>query len=80
MYLYESKYFFDRFGGGVEPADTFTAHHLFGFGDFIAAIRQGGIFAAGPALFADLMQSFGLNGESEQLAAVILGMFWQGAD
>ena len=59
--------FFDGFRCRREPADAFAAHQVFGFVDFVTAVFQRGVFAAGAALVADLREALGGDRQAEQL-------------
>ena len=62
------RYFLDRLGRRIQPADSLTTHHLFRFGNFVAAVGQRGVVAVGASFLADPVQALGLDGQAEQFA------------
>src|ERR1700754_738159 len=60
----------DRGVRRVEDRDVFPSHQPVGLFQFPAALLQRGVAAAGAALLADLRQAIGVDGQTEQPAAV----------
>ena len=59
----------DGLAGGVEYRDTKPLVHLPGVADVLLATIQRGIGAAGPALFANTLQTQWVDGQGEDAAA-----------
>ncbi len=62
--------FFNRLGGGGQPADARAAHHCFGFRNFHAAIFHARIFGVGPPFCANFSQSIGVDAQPEDFFSV----------
>ncbi len=66
---YGGRQFLDRFAGGIEIGNALLPHQCLGFTHFEFAVGQRGIFAAGAAFVADLLQTGGAYGQAVQSAA-----------
>ena len=71
------RQFLDRFAGGIKVGYAFLAHQGFGFAHFEFAVGQRGVFAAGAAFVADLLQAGRADSQSVQPAAQGFDLGWQ---
>ena len=60
----------DRLVCRTEPGDRAAFHHHFGLANLVAAVLDGGVLAAWPALIADLAQAVRVDRQAETLALV----------
>ena len=61
----------DRQPGRIQIFDPGSAVEGFGIVDLFTALKQRGVRRIGPAGAADFVQSLRINGQGEQLAAVV---------